>query len=133
MAHLETRSVLERAQADAVNLGWLAWRVHQLNQHFYHDIATGARVERNLAELQMLMVSEISEMMEGVRKDLPDTHLPHRKMEEVEAADLLIRLLDYCGYRGLDIAGAVHEKLAYNVTRQDHTNEARRAAHGKKF
>jgi hypothetical protein len=33
----------------------------------------------------------------------------------------------------LDIAGAVKEKLAYNATRQDHTNEARRAAHGKKF
>lgn len=124
---------LQFAQANAADLNWLTFYIHKLNQHFYHDITSSARVERNLAELQMLMVSEIAEMMEGVRKDLPDTHLPHRQMEEVEAADLLIRLLDYCGYRGLDIAGAVREKLAYNVTRQDHTNEARRAVNGKKF
>ena len=45
----------------------------------------------------MLVVSEISEAMEGERKDLMDDHLTHRKMGEVEMADAAIRLFDYAG------------------------------------
>jgi hypothetical protein len=63
----------------------------------------------------------------------PDKHLPHRTAEEVEMADLLIRVLDYCGANEFDIEGAVAEKRAYNRRREDHTIEARRAAGGKKF
>lgn len=80
-----------------------------------------------------LIHSEVSEMMEGLRKGLPDDHLPHRSMEEVEAADIFIRLADYCGARGLDLAGAVVEKLAYNQQRADHKPEARAAEGGKSF
>jgi len=79
------------------------------------------------------MHSELSEMLEGVRKGKPDEHLPHRSSEEVEAADLLIRLFDYAGYRGLDIAGAYLEKRAYNDTRLDHKLENRRKEGGKAF
>jgi len=49
-----------------------------------------------------LTITEIAEATEGVRKDLMDDHLPHRKMEEVELADALIRLLDlgyHCGLK----------------------------------
>lgn len=80
-----------------------------------------------------LIHSEGSEMMEGLRKGKPDDHLPHRSMEEVEAADIFIRLADYCGMRGIDLAGAVLEKHEYNKTRADHTLEARAADGGKKF
>lgn len=80
-----------------------------------------------------LIHSELSEMMEGLRKGLPDDHLPHRSMEEVEAADVFIRLADYCGARGLDLAGAVVEKLKYNQQRADHKPEARAAEGGKTF
>lgn len=107
--------------------------VHQLNEKFYRDIHTGALTERNAAELLALIHSEVSEMLEGVRKNAMDDHLPNRRAEEVEAADVLIRLLDYCGYRKLDLAGAFREKLAYNQMRHDHTPEARREANGKKF
>jgi len=41
-----------------------------------------------------LVLTEIAEATEGARKDLMDDHLPHRKMEEVELADALIRVLD---------------------------------------
>jgi len=41
-----------------------------------------------------LVITEIAEATEGARKDLMDDHLPHRKMEEVELADTLIRVLD---------------------------------------
>lgn len=34
-----------------------------------------------------------------------------------EAADILIRLLDWCGSEGIDLQAAVLEKLDYNATR----------------
>jgi len=80
----------------------------------------------------MLIVTEVSEAAEGVRKDCPDTHLPHRKMEEVELADVLVRLFEYAGWRGLDIGGAFVEKVHYNADRADHKLDARAAPGGKK-
>jgi NTP pyrophosphatase (non-canonical NTP hydrolase) len=81
----------------------------------------------------MLIVSEIAEAMEGERKNLMDDKLPHRKAVEVELADALIRIFDYAGAYGLDLQGAVDEKIAYNQVRKDHTYEARLQANGKKF
>lgn len=80
-----------------------------------------------------LIHSEVSEMLEGMRKGLADDHLPARSMEEVEAADILIRLFDYAGARNLDLAGAMVEKLIYNAERADHKPEARSAAGGKRI
>ena len=139
----------------------------------------------------MLVITEFSEACEGIRKNLMDDKLTHRKMEEVEMADAFIRLLDfaggfgldvfeveyqemffdniptnkaeallmlcglvmrcsegyaakevsillsaireYCRLHGLDLMGAMHEKLAFNATREDHTHEARAKEGGKKF
>lgn len=83
----------------------------------------------------MLAVSELAEAMEGHRKDLADDKLPHRKMFEVELADALIRIFDMAGAPelGLDLGGAFEEKMSYNSTRRDHTNEARLEAGGKKY
>ena len=146
-----------------------------------------------------LIITEISEATEGVRKNLMDDHLPHRKMEEVELADALIRTLDlggrlglkfenhqldeqyfsmlkensenpaklhfhltltaaafgsaiddvydttfyYCvlvqiicvvaAIRGLDLFGALNEKIKYNENRSDHKPENRQKENGKKF
>lgn len=81
----------------------------------------------------MLIVSEVAEAMEGDRKDLMDDHLPHRKMIEVELADAVIRILDLGGKAGLDIAGAIAEKHAYNRNRADHQKENREKAGGKTY
>lgn len=81
----------------------------------------------------MLIVSEIAEAMEGERKDLMDDKLPHRKMAEVELADAVIRICDYCGKYNYDLQGAVLEKLEYNRVRPDHKPEARAAEGGKKW
>lgn len=86
-----------------------------------------------VAEKLLLVHSEVSEACEGYRKDQMDDHLPHRKMVEVELADALIRICDLAGAMGLDLGGAVAEKLAYNATRADHKPENRALDGGKKF
>ena len=91
------------------------------------------KAERNGAELICLMHSELSEAMEALRKDLNDDHLPHRKGVEVELADCVIRIMDYCGRYNLDLGGAMLEKLAYNSRRADHKIANRTKVNGKKF
>lgn len=88
---------------------------------------------RNVGELLCLVHSEISEAMEGARKNLMDDKLPHRKMIEVELADALIRIFDIAGAYGLDLGGAISEKRAFNAVRKDHKMESRLADDGKKF
>jgi len=88
---------------------------------------------RNVGELLCLVHSEVSEAMEGHRKVLMDDKLPHRTMLEVELADAVIRLFDMSGGLGLDIAGAIAEKLEFNGQRADHQIANRRAVGGKKF
>lgn len=110
-----------------------AAEVHAANAKWWHDLHTGEPIVRNKGELQMLIVSEIAEAMEWCRKGLMDDHLPHRTMEEVEMADAMIRIFDYCGAFGLDIEGAYREKMAYNASRADHKPENRIKDGGKKF
>lgn len=100
---------------------------------WHTNIETGELKERNKAEMICLMHSELSEAMEGERKDLMDTHLPHRKMVGVELADLLIRVGDYAGRWGYNLGEAVVEKMYYNKTRADHSIENRLKDNGKKF
>lgn len=100
---------------------------------WWHDSATGEIKQRNTGELLMLMVSELAEAMEGDRKDKMDEHLPHRKSIEVELADTVIRIFDFAGEKGLDIGGAIFEKLAYNNNRADHKPENRVKEGGKKY
>ncbi len=103
---------------------------------WWNDLETGAPlVDRPhvVGEKLMLIVSEVSEAMEGHRKGLADDKLPHRTMVEVELADAVIRIADLAGALGLDLGGAIAEKLAYNQQRPDHKPENRKADGGKKY
>jgi len=90
----------------------------------------------------MLMVGELSEAHEELRKGHPvtETYYPTAagqtryyndgklfKPEGVpsELADTVIRILDFCGAEGIDLASMIEEKLAYNASRE--------YLHGKKF
>lgn len=99
----------------------------------WHTDANGDLKDRNKAEMLCLIHSEISEAMEGERKGLMDDHLPNRPMAEVEMADAVIRIMDYCGRWNYDIGGAIMEKIAYNRNRADHKQENRDKEGGKKF
>lgn len=88
---------------------------------------------REIGTLLCLVHSEVSEAMEGARKNLMDDHLPHRSMLEVELADAVIRILDIAGGYDLDLAGAIEEKVTYNRIRADHQRENRAKEGGKQF
>ena len=100
---------------------------------WYTNLKTGELLERNKGEMIALIHSEISEAMEGERKGLMDDHLPNRPMAEVEMADAIIRIMDYCGRWGYDIGGAIMNKIEYNKNRADHKLENRVKDGGKKF
>lgn len=93
-----------------------------------------ARLAKALvAEKLCLTHSEVSEGMEGHRKNRMDDKLPHRPMLEVELADAVIRIADLAGALGMDLGGAIAEKMAFNAVRPDHKKEARESAGGKSY
>lgn len=94
--------------------------------------------DRELPEILMLIVSELSEALEEYRKgDMMDGRIScmHyysgggyvanaptvccKKPEgiAVEVIDALIRILDWCGKEGVDVEALVKEKHEYNKTR----------------
>lgn len=115
---------------------------HELAAHsgWWIDPETGEDVRSWPAKFLRLWVisklalshGELSEGLESYRKgDRNDDHLPHLNGLTVEIADCIIRLLDLAGGMGLDVAGAMMQKLAYNQRREDHTLAHRSGDGGK--
>lgn len=74
---------------------------------------------RNRGELICLMHSELSELLEAIRKKdaQPSEHCPEITAEAEELADVLIRVGDYAHAFGVDLERAVRAKTAFNSTR----------------
>jgi len=119
MIRLHLNNFVHYAHTDALKAGW--WEGVDIN-----DI--------NVVPTKLCLIhSEISEAMEGHRKNLMDEHLPHRKMLEVELADAMIRIADLAGMLGYDLGGAIKEKMDYNKNRNDHKRSERSEKNGKSY
>lgn len=80
-------------------------------------------VDTKLSKLA-LMLSELGEAVEGVRKPGFDEHCTIFSNEAIELADIIIRIMDYCGKFSIPIGEAVVAKMAYNATRPYKHNKA---------
>jgi NTP pyrophosphatase (non-canonical NTP hydrolase) len=105
------------------------WSVDEMGKRFYeNEKKKGFDVkDRNDGEAIALIHSEVSEMLEALRKDpkAKDEKCPKFTNLEVEAADVFIRLVGFCQRKGLKLGLAVLAKHQYNTTRP--------MKHGKKF
>lgn len=118
-----------------MNLNELSKKVHKANEKWWQDIDTGEPIKRNKGELLALIHSEVSEALEGERKNLKDDKLIAYPMAVVEIIDTMIRCLDYLAgfHPEYNVQEVFDEKMEYNATREDHTHEARKIANGKQF
>lgn len=73
-----------------------------------------------------LMHSELSEALEALRDGNPKSKkIPEFSHLEEELADVVIRIMDFAGGHGLEIASAIIAKHRFNMTRPH--------KHGKEF
>lgn len=80
-----------------------------------------------------LVHAELSEALEGDRKQIMDNHITEFKSTEAELADAAIRIFDLCGAYKLRLGEALVAKRNYNQTRKDHSAVARAQADGKRY
>lgn len=112
--------------------GW--WHDNFTGEDLREHCCVGTRFGKALvAEKLCLINSEVSEAMEGHRKDLMDDKLPQFKAMTVELADACIRIFDLAGALGLDLGPALAAKMAYNAQREDHKPENRNKPGGKAY
>lgn len=127
-ALLQAGNVTMASQIDTIGK-----MIHLLNDQWWRDLKSGRRVKRNKGEMIALIHSELSEALEAVRKNLMDDKLVQWKGEEIEMADAVIRIFDYCEGHGLNLGEAIMAKLFVNYSRADHKPENRLKAGGKRF
>lgn len=124
---------------DYKNYDKLCEGLNRLSENIHHDnVLKGFwDNEKNVGELLMLVVTELSEALEAHRSSrfadyLPCNDLTPNEFEtkikdtfEDEIADAIIRLLDLSSGLGINIEYHIIHKLKYNKTRE--------RLHGKQY
>jgi NTP pyrophosphatase (non-canonical NTP hydrolase) len=94
----------------------LTTKVHEnaINHGWWQD-------ERSFGDIIALCHAELSEALEEYRNGHKpnETYLNGEKPEGIptELADVVIRIMDYCGHTGIDLEKAITKKMEYNKTR----------------
>lgn len=113
----------------------LQQEIHKANRHWWTD-TNGQDIRDNplnFSNKLLLVVTEVAEACEADRTNSMDKHLPHRHGREVEIADAILRLFDLGAGYGMDLAGAIVEKMEFNKHREDHKLASRQAVGGKAY
>lgn len=77
---------------------------------------TKYQIDTKLHKIALIM-SELGEAVEGIRKPHVDEHCPQFNSEAVELADAVIRIFDYCGAFDIPLGAAILAKMEYNASR----------------
>ncbi len=97
--------------------GWVD-KIHEnAKAHGWYD-----GKKKNFGELLMLVTTEVAEVMEEYRngKGFKETYYNDKgKMQGIpsELADIVIRVMDICGYYKIDLEKAIIEKHEFNKKR----------------
>lgn len=110
-------AIIRRSHAIAVSKEW--WRDFDEAPRRFKPYVLATKIA--------LIASEVSEAMEAARENHYPQHTVDGKPEGVvvELADAIIRIFDFCEKLGLDLKGALLDKLDFNETRP--------VKHGKVF
>lgn len=115
---LSFNALAEHVHATARSKGWWKDREALVNLAHQSSPELGRFAEKCIGALMVALEhSELSEGLEGMRKDLMDDKIPTFTMEEAEAADTIIRIMDRCAARKLRIAEAIITKMKMNEGR----------------
>ena len=88
-------------------------------------VDSSLKERRNLGELLMLIVSELGEALEALRKGKRQDGKWTKDSFEDELADAMIRIGDLAESEGIDLEWQIEKKMEYNKSRPE--------KHGKKF
>jgi hypothetical protein len=140
---MKLNKIVKKIHQASVDKGW--WTVPTMNgdwdMKFFinkddseiHDPVLLRLKHALVVERLGLIHSELSEALEGYRKNAQDDKLPQYKAFDVELTDALIRILETGGAFGIDFEELIKAKMAYNATREDHKVENRSKSNGKRF
>lgn len=117
---MEANCIVLQKQLDEVkSIGTWVYEIHKnAVQHGWYDGNTA----KNFGELLMLVVTEVAEVMEEYRNGrlMRENYVNEKgKMCGIpsELADIVIRVMDICGYYEIDLEQAIAEKHEYNKSR----------------